>query len=528
MALARKQARRSALRTTLNQVTDKTKIALQEIASTEAKLMGLKSRLEINIENLGHLDDEIVSSLEAEAVAQDAIESVKVSEPTHELLASLQLKIEKFRLEAVKESRQDSERASSSSSLTRSCKLPKLELIVFKGDILQWRSFEEQFLKTFHENEGLSDIDKFIYLKRYLANQALAVVSGLSLTGTNYKEPLELLRGRYGNPQVLIPAYMEFLLKLGKVKSMADINGLRKLSNDIENCVRNLRSMNVETATYGSLLIPILKERLPDDLVIQISRRFGSDIWTLDLLLQYMNSEIQASENCVSLLRVSSHSHQEKSTAFNLNVSTERDDERKCVFCLKEGHSPSQCRKVTNVKSRVDILMKKRRCFVCLRSGHQKRDCSLKFICKNCNGRHHISICYGKPKSEQSEKVVNQNLVMTTRSEGDAILLETATATVYDCYDRSRETVRILFDGGSQRTFITVDLRERLGLKTERVDKVKIGTFGAGETVAKELEVVKLKAIIKIKAFLLLWMLFVCQKFLVIVVKYSIGLNMNI
>ena len=40
---------------------------------------------------------------------------------------------------------------------------------------------------------------------------------------------------------------------------MADINGLRKLSNDIENCVRNLRSMDVETATYGSLLIPIFK-----------------------------------------------------------------------------------------------------------------------------------------------------------------------------------------------------------------------------------------------------------------------------
>ena len=91
--------------------------------------------------------------------------------------------------------------------------MPQLELNVFRGDVLQWRSFEEQFLKTFHENEGLSDIDKFIYLKRYLANQALAVVSGLSLTGTNYKEALELLRGRYGNPQVLISAYMESLLK---------------------------------------------------------------------------------------------------------------------------------------------------------------------------------------------------------------------------------------------------------------------------------------------------------------------------
>ena len=60
---------------------------------------------------------------------------------------------------------------------------------------------------------------------------------------------------------------MESLLKLGKVRSMGDISGLRKLASDIENCVRNLRSMDVETSTYGSLLIPLLKERLPDELV---------------------------------------------------------------------------------------------------------------------------------------------------------------------------------------------------------------------------------------------------------------------
>ena len=432
MALARKQARRNALRSGLVKVVDEVKEAIEDSDCREARLVGLKRRLQMNVDELNVIDDEIVNLLDPKEVEKDVGESLSLLEPTHELFASLQLKIEKFHAEALKQSNNYLERVSIGSSVIKSCKLPKLELSVFKGDVLQWRGFEEQFTKTVHENENLSEIDKFIYLKRYLGNQALAVVSGLSLTGANYKEAMELLRGRYGNPQVLISAYMESLLKLGKVKSVSDINGLRRLSNDIENCVRNLKSMNVETATYGSLLIPILKERLPDELVIQISRRFGKEIWTLDLLIEYMNSEIQASENCVSFLKTS-HSYSEKSTAFNLNVGAEGDDSvRKCIFCLKPGHSPSKCRKVTNIQSRVDILKRNRRCFVCLGTSHVKRDCTSKFVCKNCNGRHHISICFGKRKCEKEneESTASQNLVTSTKSESEAILLQTATVEV--------------------------------------------------------------------------------------------------
>ena len=237
--------------------------------------MGLKVRIDSVVETLSELDDEIVSNLDPDIVEEDVIESMTVIEPTCELLASLQLKMEKLRVEKLKASTSETERVSSHSSVTRSCRLPKLELSVYKGEVLEWRGFEEQFLKTVHENEELSEIDKFIYLKRYLGGQALAVISGLSLSGANYKEAMSLLKGRYGNPQVLISAYMESLLKLGKVRSLSDISGLRKLSNDIENCVRNLRSMDVETSTYGSLLIPLLKERLPDDLLFHISRRLA-------------------------------------------------------------------------------------------------------------------------------------------------------------------------------------------------------------------------------------------------------------
>ena len=63
---------------------------------------------------------------------------------------------------------------------------------------------------------------------------------------------------------------MDSLLKMRKVKNMGNLNGLRKLYTDVENCIRNLKTLKVETSTYGCLLIPILKKKLPDELLVII------------------------------------------------------------------------------------------------------------------------------------------------------------------------------------------------------------------------------------------------------------------
>ena len=48
---------------------------------------------------------------------------------------------------------------------------------------------------------------------------------------------------------------------------------------------------------YGCLLIPILKDGLPDELKLFISRKFGNEIWTLDVLLKYIADELLAKES---------------------------------------------------------------------------------------------------------------------------------------------------------------------------------------------------------------------------------------
>ena len=95
----------------------------------------------------------------------------------------------------------------------------------------------------------------------YLAGQALATISSLTLNSENYKKALNILIVRYRNPQVLISAHMETLIKINRVKNMENLEALWKLEIDIEHCMRNLKSLKIVSSTYGYLLIPLLKEK---------------------------------------------------------------------------------------------------------------------------------------------------------------------------------------------------------------------------------------------------------------------------
>ena len=88
-------------------------------------------------------------------------------------------------------------------------------------------------------------------------------ISGLALTNQNHLEAVELLKQRYENSQVLINTYMEQFVKLDKIEKSNDVSKLRTFFNKIEITIRNLKSLGIETSSYGSLLIPVLTGKLP-------------------------------------------------------------------------------------------------------------------------------------------------------------------------------------------------------------------------------------------------------------------------
>ena len=118
----------------------------------------------------------------------------------------------------------------------------------------------------------------------------------------NYKVAIDILTDRFGKPQLLISNYMDALLKLPSVNSVHETKKLRELFDKIEINIRGLNALGVESQSFGDLLVPIVMEKIPSELRLVVSRKFGSEeSWNLDALLSALKTELEARERCIAM-----------------------------------------------------------------------------------------------------------------------------------------------------------------------------------------------------------------------------------
>ena len=163
---------------------------------------------------------------------------------------------------------------------------------------MKWQTFYESFTTAIHNKPNISNVQKFNYLVGYLEGQAKRTVEGFTITNENYEKALDLLCERSGNTQVIITTHMNELLKIKYVKSDKDMAGLRQLYDTLEVHVRSLLSRNVDSQSYGTLLSPIIMERLPHSVKLIISRNLKDSGWDLTELLLTIKNELYARETC--------------------------------------------------------------------------------------------------------------------------------------------------------------------------------------------------------------------------------------
>ena len=88
---------------------------------------------------------------------------------------------------------------------------------------------------------------------------------------------------------------MEELLKLN-VCVVDKPSQLHFLYDKISVNIRGLEALGVKSEQYGSLLIPIIMAKLPDEIRIQVTRNTAQDVWEIDSLLGLIQSENDARE----------------------------------------------------------------------------------------------------------------------------------------------------------------------------------------------------------------------------------------
>ena len=73
----------------------------------------------------------------------------------------------------------------STSKINSGIKLPKLDFPCFTGDVLKFMTYWGQFKCTVHENQELSEVKKFTYLRSTLKRSVLHATEGFEVTSAN-------------------------------------------------------------------------------------------------------------------------------------------------------------------------------------------------------------------------------------------------------------------------------------------------------------------------------------------------------
>ncbi|XP_045194245.2 uncharacterized protein LOC123549869 [Mercenaria mercenaria] len=238
-------------------------------------------------------------------------------------------------------------------------RLPKLELPKFDGDILEWQSFWDSYECAIHNNASLSGVQKFTYLKTSLRNEALQMIAGFSLTNSNYEKAISLLHERYGQKDIIIQSYMTALLEVPAPTHT--VSSLRRFYDTTETYIRALESLNQSESTYGSLLTPVMLQKLPSDVRQNMTRAHGSQSWRLPELLSSLLSEITILDAgapyvkqydvpaTTSTFLTKSDSHKTKKSNSTTQRKPKSYTEKKCVYC-KGHHSSLECKKLQIIK----------------------------------------------------------------------------------------------------------------------------------------------------------------------------------
>ena len=134
-----------------------------------------------------------------------------------------------------------------------------------------------------------------------------------------------------------------------------------------------------------------------------------------------------------------------------------------CVYC-KADHYSASCETVNTIPARMEALRKRGRCFlvwllVTVLPSNRR--------CRKCNRKHHQSLCDQsinlKETSASSEGNSNQDTTVAVSRSKVQVLLQTAQTYAYTA---NNELVpnRIIMDDGSQRSYVSNQLKMRLKL----------------------------------------------------------------
>ena len=377
-------------------------------------------------------------------------------------------------------------------------KLPELKLVDFDGNVANWAKFYNTFRSLVGKRTHIDGVTKFAYLNQCLKGKAKEVISGFAGGEDDYNLAIQALEDYFADPRKLERTLIRSLLDLKSPHYKKD--ELQDFQVKFETILRQLGvRRNLENSEW--LLQEILQFKLPLEAEKFIFNKVKCKYFSVQDIKEGLADLIDfLSDNVVAEKRFLGKQNDTKpirNTPFKGNVETANNKDKhkdlgiyNCIFCDLPGHKNYECDKYPNVQVRKQRLREKNRCDKCCLN--HSGDCINLKPCFVCSGSHHTYLCcvHGGNKSQKTkaDKPVKKtpentnaqvnSLLTKYNAHKYSVALPTATAKVQnDKHRNSTETVRVLFDQGSQKSLITKCLADKLKLDTVATIGYNLGSL---------------------------------------------------
>ena len=468
-------------------------MGFQQRIETEEKDKQRKQQQEIELEKEKYEQELNLKKTEMEIALQEKIEIERLQIEKLRLQNEKELKSAEIEVYAQQSTLHENHTPAVAATKAASVKLPKLVLTKFDGDLLHWQEFWDSFETTIHNNSSLQDVDKLNYLRSQLRNEAKDVIAGLEVTNASYAVAVDLLKERYDNKQLMIDAHYSQLRDISTTSTYYE-----KLRNTFDQIERHLRSLealgqNIE----NEFMVSLIRSKLPKSILAKLEEyKTTNDAWTVTNLRKELKKYISTQELGDRLTKMNRKQEDRGDYRRNQRFASNNGNQttgafsvgelnrKSCIYCGKT-HWSDECNEYPDLTSRKDKA--KGHCFICLRKGHLLKECSSTKACVYCKkkGNHHRSLCPNQFSTTNNEvstasiETKKTNLVATE----ERVIMQTALINLTNGKnetqeDDNKQQVRVLMDSGSQRTYISKDIADKLKLIPIDKNFLTIYTFG--------------------------------------------------
>ncbi|KAK6742872.1 hypothetical protein RB195_010249 [Necator americanus] len=439
-----------------------------------------------------------------------------------------------------KKSREDDE-----DFICRTLKPRQLSLPRFYGDEEEFPEFWAIYETLVDQSKVLSTVEKMLLLRDSLKGRAETAIKGIQLIPQNYKWMINALKKKYGNKPTNRAKIVQKLINLPAAKNDADscmntFDKIRMLMNQMVSAGQNIPQM--QDAMWTEKILEKFPYTIVKNVLVTIQ---DQDEVKIEDVMDHLEKEINAKKFVDARLkgRVKFENHPNR-RQYGVDVTEPPKLGKICRFCDNSNHISANCRTITDIKSRRNMVKEARQCWKCFSEEHSSYDCQ-KPNCPKCGKMHDVSLCISTSDDgtrtrysagDRSRNQSSSNTVPVPRNNTTArnqygngrnngnirnnqqtnphtadhstnhsaegsvyidkrkeqVILMTAEGNVWNNNTRQFEKLLFFFDTGAQKTIIREQTAREFGLPTQKTEICTMSGIG-GHTEKYQTNIVPLK-----------------------------------